>query len=309
MSQTAPSPNFFILGAEKAGTTTLHTQLGKHPDVCVSEPKEPHFFDLRYEEGLDGYAEMAFAHHDGEPVVGEATPTYLNLPYVADRIAEDVPDAKLVIVLRDPVERAYSAWWMFRVRQLEHLDFEDAIQRNLEEIEEGISFQPPKGEETWRAYVEAIRDGQSLAFRTYTQGGWYAQQIQAYRDRFPDHNIQIHLAEDLNDDHQDVLEDVWSFIGAPSPYPELDPRVENAAMGRYASWIIRVAQWTRVIKLAHHVPQSWRMLFKEATSWMGDRPPLDPQVEAEVRELFAPHVHKLEREIDRDVSHWLPDHK
>lgn len=307
MSGTPPVPTFFVLGAEKAGTTTLHTQLGKHPDVCVSEPKEPHFFDLRYEEGLEAYGEMAFAHHDGEPVVGEATPTYLNLPYVADRIAEEIPDAKLVVVLRDPVERAYSAWWMFRVRQLEPLDFEEAIERNLEEVEEGVSFQPPDGEQTWRTFVDAVREGQRLAHRTYVQGGWYAQQLQSYRARFPDENIQVYLAEDLYEDHQRVLEDVWGFIGADPPYPDVRPTVENAAMGRYASWIIKLAQWTRVIKLAHHVPQRWRMRFKEATSWMGDRPPLDPNTESEVREWFAPHVRKLEPEIDRDLSQWLPD--
>ncbi len=109
-------PGFLILGSPKCGTTALARLLDAHPDVAMSTPKEPHFFDAHYERGFEHYATWP-AHG----IAGEATPSYLLVPYVAERIKADLPDAKLIAILRHPVERAFSSWWMFHARGMEPL--------------------------------------------------------------------------------------------------------------------------------------------------------------------------------------------
>ena len=117
-------PNFLILGAQKAGTTSLFDYLGQHPEVYPSPIKETHFFDhggvrqtyagpVRIPgpkiKSLEEYEGLFDGVRD-EKAVGEATPTYLYLPGVAERIRHHVPEARLIAILRDPVERAYSGY-------------------------------------------------------------------------------------------------------------------------------------------------------------------------------------------------------
>src|SRR5687768_11767835 len=91
-------PNFLILGAARSGTTTLHEYLPLHPDVYMSMPKEPLFFEAEYRRGLDYYWRTYFRGWRGQQLVGEARVANLLLPFVVDRIAESVPDAKLIVI-------------------------------------------------------------------------------------------------------------------------------------------------------------------------------------------------------------------
>ena len=106
-------PNFFILGAPKSGTTTLYHALEKHPAVHLSTPKEPYYFEDEYEQGPEFYWRTYFAAGwKGQSLIGDARAAHLYLPYVPRRIYTTVPEARLVAILRNPVERAFSHWWM-----------------------------------------------------------------------------------------------------------------------------------------------------------------------------------------------------
>jgi len=104
----SPDDLFFsICGAPKAGTTSLHQYLGAHPKICMSDPKETDFFQHHYDRGWEWF-ESCFSSSEGECVFGESSPGNMIHPNAARRIAEHRPDARLIFILRDPVERAYS---------------------------------------------------------------------------------------------------------------------------------------------------------------------------------------------------------
>ncbi|MBK7727714.1 MAG: sulfotransferase [Gammaproteobacteria bacterium] len=125
-------PSFFVVGAQKAGTTALHHYLARHPDIFLPAIKETHFFDDghgEYRLGIDHYIEKYF-HVDAHYLIsGEVDPEYLFFPEVASRIASYCPNAKLIFVFRDPVARAYSHYQMSFSRGLDQLDFAQAIAR------------------------------------------------------------------------------------------------------------------------------------------------------------------------------------
>jgi len=122
------TPVFFVVGAQKAGTTSLHDWLAQQPDVCLPTLKETHYFshDQRYEKGLDWYMRQFPRCADGS-VVGEVDPEYMYHACAPERIAEVCPEAKIVFILRSPLERAYSQYLMSVRRGLERLSFYDAL--------------------------------------------------------------------------------------------------------------------------------------------------------------------------------------
>ena len=102
-------PNFLVIGAQKAGTTALTKFLRQHPDVCFSRPKETWFFDKRYDRGLEWFASH-FEHYNGEQAIGEGTARLLQCEAAPERIANDLGNPRLICILRDPVDRAFSQY-------------------------------------------------------------------------------------------------------------------------------------------------------------------------------------------------------
>jgi len=122
-------PNFLIVGAQKAGTSSMVIYLSEHPDVSVPL-NEIHFFDIdeRYKKGLKWY-EKHFKKWNGQKAIGEKTPIYMYLEKVPARIAKDLPNIKLIFMLRNPTDRAWSNYWM-RVRKgREFLSFREVLDK------------------------------------------------------------------------------------------------------------------------------------------------------------------------------------
>ncbi|MEX2132610.1 MAG: sulfotransferase domain-containing protein, partial [Acidimicrobiia bacterium] len=119
-------PTFLIAGAMRCGTTSLNAYLREHDEITVGQPKEVHFFDQNYERGIDWYLQH-FPGSDTAKAIGEATPAYLYFPEVAERIATTLPDVKILLLLRDPVDRAHSHYWHNRSVGREKLEFAEAI--------------------------------------------------------------------------------------------------------------------------------------------------------------------------------------
>ena len=139
-------PNFFIIGAAKCGTTSLYDYLTQHPCIHSSLTKEPRYFDKYYYRGLNWYKThypsslkkwVATKIKKKPFVVVDATPRYLDHPHTPDRIKEIVPSAKFVVLLRNPIDRAYSHYWYCRRLCIESNQFEEALKRELEMLELG----------------------------------------------------------------------------------------------------------------------------------------------------------------------------
>jgi hypothetical protein len=123
-----PDPDFLIIGAQKAGTTSLHAYLAAHPEVSASTVKEVHYFDLSYHRGRAWYRAHFKPLRPGQTLAGETSPYYLYHPLVPGRVAADLPAAKLIAVLRDPVDRAFSHHNHEVTLGFEQLSFEAALE-------------------------------------------------------------------------------------------------------------------------------------------------------------------------------------
>ena len=126
-----PGPTFLIAGAPRSGTTWLYHLLDRHPDVFMAKPArpEPKFFlvDELYERGFQHYVETWFDGASAYTAAGEKSTNYLESPSAADRIHRHVPDVRLVFILREPTQRAYSNWAWSRMNRMESLDFAAAL--------------------------------------------------------------------------------------------------------------------------------------------------------------------------------------
>ncbi len=193
-------PDAFVAGAQKSGTTSLHRGLETHPQIFFpSGRQEIHFFDIEaaYARGLDAYAEL-FAAHDDRPVVAQTSPLYLYEPVVAERISGAVPEAKLLFILRNPVDRAYSHYWHEVRYGYEKLPFADALAAEPERLKGGF--------EARRHY-------------SYLDRGRYAVQLQRFLDLFSADQIMVCLQDELAEDPPELLRRCAGFFGADPRYP------------------------------------------------------------------------------------------
>ncbi len=186
-----------VIGAQKAGTTSLYAYLSTHPDIFPAAQKEIHYFDMHYSEGEHWYRAMfptrrriaAAARDDGRRIVtGEASPYYLFHPLAAQRAARTLPDARLVVLLRDPVERAWSHYRHEVRAGREQLSFADAL-----------AAEPQRLAGAEAALRAGLANAATLAHRTssYIARGRYAQQLSRWLEHFPREQLLVVQAEDL----------------------------------------------------------------------------------------------------------------
>jgi hypothetical protein len=197
--------DFLIAGAQKAGTTALHSFLKAHPQLFLATPKELHFFD---NESLDWSCpnyDILHAHFPAElddKVIGEATPIYTWWPPSLDRIKVYNPKIKCIVMLRNPVERAYSNWAMVVSRGAETLSFSTAI-RDGRRRAAGPSGLPHR-------------------LFSYVERGLYAAQIERLLARFPRERLLFLRTEDLAERQAATLDQVCAFLGV-SPFSTPPP--------------------------------------------------------------------------------------
>jgi hypothetical protein len=294
-------PNFLILGAGKCGTTSLYKYLGQHPDVLFSEPREPTFFDMEYEKGLEFYWNKYFVNWNGEKTVGEARPINLLLPFVAARIGESVPAARLICILRNPVDRAYSHWWMDRCHADEKLPFTEAIRANFENIHAGEYFAGEEGARRWKSVVSPV-DLKTRSIRIYLECGYYAQQIKNYLVYFPASQIKLVLFEDLCRDTETVVRELWAFLGVGSSVPLGDLMPKNVGVTPLMLPIVKLA---RRLGINEMVPSRISSQVHYLTSVIGPKPKIAPATRRWLVDHYRPHVREFEELLGRDLSHWL----
>ena len=235
-----PLPDYLILGAARAGSTSLYEYLGKHPSVMPALVKEVHYFTGSFDRGEDWYRahfpsavrrRLTTALH-GMAVTGEATPYYLFHPAAPARIHSLLPRVKLLAVLRDPVARAVSHYQHERRLGVEDLTMEDAISREVDRTDAGDS-----------PLAELLERDAGFAFRyqhfTYLARGRYAEQLQRYLELFAEDQLMVIRSEDLFEHGDDVYRRVLEFLGLQpyslASYPrtnasrasKLDPAVQE----------------------------------------------------------------------------------
>ena len=270
--------DFFVLGAAKAGTTTLAALLSSHPQVYTGLLKEPQFFDLHYHQGLD-YLQRQFSGRPSDSVCGDCSPQYLHCPWVPARIKKHFPQARLLVLVRDPVGRFYSNWWMKHANGTEKRSFEECVDFCLSQHQEFGDSSPlalADGEELWRQYFRSP-DTREVYYLPYFEIGLYARHLKSLLLHFPKEQLKVLSFRTLVSEPEETYGQCCDFLGIAS-LPLEKETSENQALGPLAVKARRVAKWTGLNRL---VPQSLQDRIRAGLRRVGDEPPTVPVKQAE----------------------------
>ena len=299
-------PNFFIVGAPKCGTTALSEYLREHPRIFFCTPKEPGFFavdlpGLRYTEELEDYERLFSSAEPQHLALGEGSPGYMFFTEAAIRIREYAPEARIIVMLRDPLDMLVSYH-----SQLQFSLFEDRP------LSEGWALQADRRE--GRLIPDACREARLLQYAEMID---FAGQIKRFQQAFPKEQLLVLLFDDLRDDPVGVYERTLAFLGVPSDGRRQFP-VVNARKAARSAWMNRLL----------HQPPRWMLwlMQKLAGTWLHDlavrlhawlkkansrakkgterQAKYSPELEAELIKRTRPMLDELAQLIERDLSAW-----
>lgn len=168
----------------RSGTTALNSYLREHPDIVVSSTKEVHYFDSFYDRGIQWYRDQ-FPDSESADAVGEATPNYMFSTTALDRIKETLPGVKLIVMLRNPIDRAYSHYWHDRARGKTSGEFAEVVERELDDSDPQL---------------------------TYIRRGRYRAQIEDILERFPATALHVEIFEEMVERPEDIFSSVCRFV-------------------------------------------------------------------------------------------------
>jgi hypothetical protein len=265
--------------------------------VTLSRPKEPLFFEAEFERGIEYYWHTYFAHWDGESAIGEARAAKLFLPYVAARIRATLPDAKLIVILRNPVDRFFSHWWMRYCNGKETRDLKTVLSQNLNAIRDGRTLDGEIGRTTWRDY-SSLENG---AVPFYLEIGYYARHLRTYLELFPPSQLKILFFDDLCQQPAQLFADVYNYL-------EVSADVSLPASIKFNSAPTRTAlalhKLDRLFNVPTRLPASVRSSLKSVVALFGSAPRMDRETRAWLAEHYFEHNRQLEQLTGRDLSHW-----
>lgn len=299
-------PTFLVIGAAKSGTSSFYMYLAQHPQIYMSPRKEPHFFsyegekmDFRGPPGvklninlsitdLSNYQKL-FAKAPPTAERGEASVAYLYEPKAVQRIRHYIPDAKLIAILRNPVERAFSAYLhVLREGREPARDFMHAL-----------DLEPTRIQEKW-----------PLLYR-YVDAGRYARQLDRYFQAFRTAQMRVYLYDDLRSDPVGVTQECFRFLGIdPTFVPDVTTRYNESGIPR-----------SRFLQSLLRGPDSLKRLKRRARLYMAGgrlhttyvhlksrnliRPTIPPEASHRLKAIFEPEIASLQSAIERDLSRWL----
>lgn len=287
-------PNFLIIGVQKAGTTSIYNYLKQHPEIYMSPVKETNFLAKDWDamppeemaesqiNTLEKYVQL-FAGVKDEIAIGEVSPNYL-LHYQAScrNIVRYVPDVKMIAILRDPAERAYSDYIM-RVR--------DA--REPRSLLEQIKYSSHKSDVLLK--------------------GFYYTPLKYYLDQFGWEKIKIYLYEDLCQDPITMMQDIYRFLGVDDTFlPDTSKKAQVGAVPKVKFWNDLLQQrnplrLTVGLLLKPLLPVSLRQNIRSRLIKINleNKRNLSPQERKELVELYREDIGNLQELIQRDLSQWL----
>jgi sulfotransferase family protein len=295
-------PNFTIIGAAKSGTTALYTYLALHPEIYMSPIKEPNYFSLDYfseniknssteierkwwkssydraVKTLDNYT-LLFEGVEREKAIGEASPSYLSSPTAAENIQRHNPDIKLIAILRDPAQRAFSRHiQLLRDRKDTPKEFMNILRSN-----------------DWRT-------------RMYTSPGFYHKCLLPFINRFPKEQLKIFLYEDLTRDPTTLLLNIFEYLEVSTGFtPDFTKKWNVSGIPRSQllhKMVWKQPEWVRsIVKpvLSSKAKDKIRTLAHKNL----EKPQLDDEAKRHLISIYRDDILQLQDYIDRDLSTWM----
>ncbi len=302
-------PTFLIIGAGKSGTTSLHKYLNQHPEVFMCPVKETNFFELEGERILvngkedpqafkyypqsvtswDKYVKL-FEQATKAKAIGETSPMYLYGKRSPEKIRHYLPNAKLVVILREPTSRLYSRYLhLARDGRLPTPNFEDALD---------------KKQEIWWTRNDLVQEG------------FYYKHLSRYFETFPKEQIKVFLYEDLQKEPGRIMKELFQYIGVDDTFVpnmevtyNLSGKPKNSLINMLIGAdgvLIRSAKAVMpgVVKKLKNSMASQKMVENLRKKNL-ERPPVSPQIKKRFySEVYAEDIDKLEKLINRDLSKW-----
>lgn len=298
-------PNTFIIGAAKSGTTSLYEYLRQHPDAFMSPTKEPRYFAYaespppmagpgdetsNREAGavysLDAYRQL-FTDATTESVIGEASPVYLYDEDAPRLIREHCPDATLIALLRNPIERAYSHFLHLVRSGREPLrNFEAALEAEDERVASGWEW-------SWH----------------YRRMGFYHEQLSRYLTYFPPEQLHVFLFDELKADAVGLAQEVYRVLDIDASFePREGPRRRTTGFPK-SEWLQQfihdadhpIRRWVRPV-----IPESVReRVLTTVKNANLEKPPMSDAARRRLARTYRADVERLESLIERDLSDWL----
>lgn len=266
-------PNFLIIGASRCGTTWMANNIKLHPDIYMPSKKELHFFDADFDKGWDYYS--GFFPEDkcsSCTAIGEATPAYLYMPEVPHLIKSRLPDVKMIVSLRNPIDRAYSHYW-----NLYAAAPEGHVNKRLS-FEEKLEFTPRLIDE-----------------------GFYDKKLNSYYELFPKKNILVLIFEEMMDDQARHYRRIYEFLGVDPEVvpPLLDVRINSAAskLGHSKILDLTYKAFYRLVR----IPALSRRIDDINAKTL---PEMNVATRESLRQKFAPSAANLAQMLDRNLNVW-----
>jgi hypothetical protein len=269
-------PNFIIAGAPKAATSTLYEYIKQHPNIYMSPVKEPFFFDFNYEKGTK-YYESFFKGYRGEKAIGEATVWYMSWDGVPQRMHNCVPDVKLIFVLRDPVERAFSNYLM------------DLCSGHY----------VPK-----QTFGYIIRNEGKIngIHRRIVSGGFYCRYIKRFEQYFGREKMLFILYDDLKKNIQNVEKTIYEFLGIDDSFRADKPgdkMVSQCLLNE--EFLVEISNRSPEFNYLWAKSRHFRQFFLGSPSKSNQMHVLDRKY---LFEIYSEENKKLEDYLDIDLSAW-----
>jgi hypothetical protein len=282
--------DFFIIGAQKSGSSSLYRYVGQHPDIFVPAVKEINYFV--YEDLFrlgEEYLEKYFADANGQQRWGAACVKAMWHPIAARRLFEYNPGLRLMAVLRNPIDRAYSAFWFATRNGIEPLEtFEAVVDREI-----------------------ARNPDSPVTDQSYLAQGYYARQLRPYLACFPSSQVKIFISDDLTREPQQVLNEAFDWLHLDARvHVDATRRVNEATMPRFpalhhALFNPRRRVWIRALIpdwLRYVIRQRVVLPIRKRNVRPFSYPPMNPATRARLAEHFAPHNAELSRLLGRELA-------
>ena len=293
-------PNFIVFGAMKAATTSLYTYLKQHPEIFMTKVKEPMFFNNFKQENkykilgkkikkpttLKEYLAM-FDDVKKEKAIGEASPAYIYNPQAPQLIKEHLSNVKIIAILRQPTDRAYSNYL-----HTKRADREDAAA-----FQEAIELENKRIKDNWSPMYH------------YIEKGYYSVQLKRYFDLFSEKNIKIYLFEDVVKNTKETLKDIFKFLEVDENV-EIDTSKKANVSGNPSGlmgWVLKKMRYYNLMPkfaISDYLPKFiMELIFKSVYK------PIEKLNEDSRRDIteryYKGEIRSLEKLIDRDLSSWL----
>lgn len=290
-------PDFFIVGAQRCGTTAMYEYLRQHPEIFMPDEKELFFFgtDLNFPVGVKDEARYLslFSRGQNAKRVGEATAVYLYSKRAAAEIKAFCPSARIIIMLRNPVDQMYSL----------HSNHSAGGVEDIEDFEAALDAEQARKQDLRGLTIH----GYPVELLFYREVAKYTEQVRRYLDVFGSENVHIIIFDDFESDTAQVYKSTLRFLDVNQEFqPEF--QVINPSWGVRSKALQSLILLPPVLSIGRALlPQRLRSAAMRLIGRVEPRPPMDPDLRTRLQAEFAPEVGRLSELLGRDLTHWSKD--